>query len=165
MNNETIFGAKKDTEYMEQALMYAQKAFQEGEVPVGAVVIDAQGTIIGFGYNRVEQEQSQHAHAEVLALEMAGKKRNDWRLQDCWLYVTLEPCIMCMGLLYLSRIQGIAFGASSNFFGVRSDRGIFPQIYRNNMLIMIGGVCAQQARKLLKQFFQQQRKKGEQKKP
>ncbi|HXW86398.1 MAG TPA: nucleoside deaminase [Candidatus Bathyarchaeia archaeon] len=164
MNNETIFGVVKDKEYMEQAIVHAQAAYAAEEVPVGAVVVDENGEIIGWGSNTVEQEQSQYAHAEVHALAMAGKKKRDWRLQDCWLYVTLEPCIMCMGLLYLSRVQGVVFGASSPMFGAHSHKDIFPQMYKNNMLIVIGGVCKLQTRELLRQFFQQQRKKGEQKK-
>ena len=80
---------KKDSHYMKQALKLARKAYDQQEIPVGAIIVDQQGTIIGRGYNRVEQRNDVTAHAELYALARAGKKQNNWRLNGCWLYVTL----------------------------------------------------------------------------
>ena len=93
----SIFGADRDTWFMEQALKEADKAYAKNEVPIGAVVVNAKGTIIARGHNCVEKEHTQSAHAEIRAIKKAGKKIGDWRLSNCWLYVTLEPCSMCMG--------------------------------------------------------------------
>src|SRR5579863_5175212 len=100
---ETIFGKKKDLFFMQEALVQAHKAQEKDEVPVGAVVVNVQGEIIARGYNSVEADCSQRSHAESLAIERAGKIVGDWRLQGCWVYVTLEPCQMCMNLITLSR--------------------------------------------------------------
>ena len=90
--------------YMRQSLELALKAYNEDEVPIGAVVLDKDGSVIGRGYNRTESCKTQTAHAELLALAEAGKVQNDWRLDGCTLFVTLEPCSMCMAAIKLSRV-------------------------------------------------------------
>ena len=96
---------KKNEYYMKKALVLARKAFDLGEVPVGSIVVDSNEKIIGRGYNSVEKNKSQLAHAELLAISKAVKKRGDWRLDGCTLYVTLEPCGMCFHAIGLSRIS------------------------------------------------------------
>jgi tRNA(adenine34) deaminase len=157
---ETIFGREKDAHLMEHALAQAQYAFDAGEVPIGAVVVDAHGTIIGSGFNQVEQCNTQSAHAEVIAIQQAGKSRDDWRLNECWLYVTLEPCSMCMALIRLSRLQGVVFGADSPLFAHRLDNVDVVSVYNKDLLLTVRGVHQQEASALLKQFFKQKRKKG-----
>jgi len=107
MVQETHFGAARDKKYMCQALTLARKALASDEVPIGALVVDEQGVIVGRGFNQVMKRCTQRAHAEVTALAQAGKKRGDWRLNGCVLYVTLEPCAMCMAFAYLSRVQAV----------------------------------------------------------
>jgi tRNA(adenine34) deaminase len=150
-----------DQFYMDAALAQAKKAFLANEVPIGAVVIDTQGTIIGRGYNQVEKKQQQAAHAEVLAIQKANKVFNNWRLNHCWLYVTVEPCRMCMGLIRLSRMAGVIYGIDSPLFGYSLDRESEFPVYKENVVKVIKGLRAQEAADLLKQFFKQKRKKNE----
>ena len=100
-----------DEEYMEKALVLAKKAAEHGEVPVGAIVVDENGEIIGEGYNRREELQSPTAHAEIIAIEQAAKRLHNRRLSDCTLYVTLEPCPMCAGAIINAQIKRLVYGA------------------------------------------------------
>lgn len=100
-----------DEEYMTKALELAARAYELGECPVGAVVVDPDGRIIGEGYNLREQLQSPTAHAEILAIEQAAKALGSWRLTGCTLYVTLEPCPMCAGAVMNSRLKRLVYGA------------------------------------------------------
>lgn len=100
-----------DEEYMEKALALAEKAASLGEVPVGAIVVDKNGEVIGEGYNRREELQSPSAHAEMLAIEQAAKRLHSRRLTDCTLYVTLEPCPMCAGAVMNSGLKRLVYGA------------------------------------------------------
>lgn len=153
------YGSDRKLFFMRQALKQAQKSFFRGEVPIGAVVVDAQGTIIGRGYNQVEQKHSQTAHAEMIALRNAGKQLGDWRLSGCWLFVTLEPCAMCMKCIQLSRCAGVFYGARSPLFGYQmvDKEGVF-QIYKENVVEIVSGLCAEDAAALLKLFFRERRK-------
>ena len=148
--------------FMNQALKQARKAYENDEVPVGAVVVDKHGVIIARAYNQVEKKQSQTAHAELLAMQKATKKLQNWRLSDCWLYVTLEPCGMCFALACLSRVKGIIFGADSPLFGYRLDNKDAGRLYKIGTceIEVIPGVQASQAAGLLKDFFKKKRKKG-----
>ena len=157
--NTSIFGSQKDAEYMAEALKEAQKAFAENEVPIGAVIVDSQGAIVARAYNCVEREHSQLAHAEVRAIEDICKRVGDWRLNGYWLYVTLEPCAMCMGLIKLCRFDGVVYGASSPLFGFRLDNTDTLSVYKRDTFTMVDGVRSQDAVVLLKKFFQQKRKK------
>lgn len=158
---ETIFGREKDAHFMKHALVQAQNAFDMGEVPIGAVVVDANGIIIGSGFNQVEKQHTQCAHAEVIAITQAGQAIGDWRLGGCWLYVTLEPCSMCMALIRLSRLQGMVFGADSPLFSHRLDKADLVSVYNKDPLLTVQGVYKEESRALLKQFFKQKRKKSE----
>lgn len=152
------YGEARDNFYMRQALKLARKAYDAGEVPVGAVVVDSAGAIVGRGYNQVEKRNSQAAHAEIIAITKAGKKLGDWRLNGCWIYVTLEPCSMCMNLIAISRCKGVVFGAKSPLFGFQLDKGGVFQLYKENVVEAVAGLCAEDAAQLLKNFFKGRRK-------
>lgn len=147
--------------YMQIALMYAKQAFEEHEVPIGAIIVSETEEIIGYGYNKVEQNKTQTAHAEMEALQKAALQKNDWRLENCRLYVTLEPCLMCMGALRLSRIKHVFFGAHSHLFGNHLDRDFFIPLYNKNVSVIKGGINEQECATILKEFFQNKRKKSE----
>ena len=100
-----------DEEYMEKALSLARKAAEQGEIPVGAVVVDENGTIVGEGHNLRETLLSPTAHAEMIAIEAAAKKLGRRRLSDCTLYVTLEPCPMCAGAVMNAQLKRLVYGA------------------------------------------------------
>jgi tRNA(adenine34) deaminase len=153
----SVFGMEKDLQFMHEALLCAREAYVSDEVPIGAVVVDGQGTIIGRGGNQVEALHMQSAHAERIALDNAGLTRSDWRLDGCWLYVTLEPCAMCMALIRLSRISGVVYAATSPLFGYRLDKDEVLSVYNKNLLAIVDGVCDTQATELLKTFFQKKR--------
>lgn len=153
----TPFGHDQDQIFMSQALELARQAAARNEVPIGAVVVNGRGEIIGSGFNATEYLHTQSAHAEVLAVAAAGTANNDWRLTGCWLYVTLEPCFMCMGLIYLSRLAGVVYGAQSPLFGSQLDSSRMVSVYKVDTLVVIGGVCQQEASHMLKVFFRKKR--------
>jgi len=154
------FGQEQDKIYMVQALECAGQAFAQDEVPIGAIIVDPQGVVVARAYNQVEGQHTQRAHAEMLAVEEAGKKLGDWRLDGYWLYVTLEPCSMCMHFMMLSRLGGIVYGADSPLFGYRLDNSASLRVYKRDIVEIVGGVCAQESADLLKQFFRKRRIDG-----
>jgi tRNA(adenine34) deaminase len=158
---ETIFGAQKDIFFMQEALAQAQCAAAIDEVPIGAILVNSQGEIVGRGYNSVERDCTQRAHAEGVAIEQASKKLGDWRLTGHWLYVTLEPCTMCMGLIKLSRLEGVVYGADSPLFGFRLDNQQDLWVYKKDAFSIIEGVGKEASAALLKNFFHKKRKKDE----
>jgi tRNA(adenine34) deaminase len=143
--------------YMHKALALAQKAFTLDEVPIGALVVAPDGAIIGQGFNEIEQRHQQNAHAEVLAINEANLFLNDWRLEGCWLYVTLEPCVMCMTLVKLSRMDGVVYGASSPLFGYSLNNEEILPLYKKKSLHIISGIMKDNATSVLRQFFQNKR--------
>lgn len=144
--------------FMRIALTQAEQAFALDEVPVGAVIVAPNGQILAQTCNQTETVRSQTAHAEMLAIDQAGKALNDWRLQDCWLYVTLEPCAMCMNAIILSRLAGVVYGASSPLFGyLKVDKVGSSWLYKRDALTILNGICEQESQQLLKQFFKQKR--------
>jgi tRNA(adenine34) deaminase len=158
---ETVFGAEKDQFFMREALMEAQCASAIDEVPIGAILVNSEGEIVGRGYNSVERDCTQRSHAECIAIEQASKKLRDWRLSGHWLYVTLEPCTMCMGLIKLSRLDGIVYGAASPLFGFRLDNQEDLWVYKKDAFSVIEGVEKEASAALLKNFFHKKRKKDE----
>ena len=149
-----------DESFMRQALQMALKAFDSDEVPIGALVVSPEGAVIGKGYNRTEALHSQSRHAEVCAIEQAGESSHGWRLIGCTLYVTVEPCIMCMGLVGLSRIVRVVYGAKSPLFGASLEREMLPSVYKHIEGIT-SGICETEVEELMKRFFKDKRKKGE----
>lgn len=158
---ETLFGKEKDEAFMAQALTEAHKAYEIDEVPIGAVVVNAEGVIVARSHNSVERDCTQASHAEIVALAAAGKELGDWRLNGHWLYVTLEPCSMCMGLITLSRLAGVVYGASSPLFGFRLDKQEDLWVYKRDAFSIIEGVRLEESAALLKKFFHNKRKKNE----
>ncbi len=156
MEDKRLFS--NDHYYMNKALEQAHKALQADEVPIGAIVVDPEGSIIGCGYNQVESKKTQRAHAEVIALEQATQKIGDWRLDGCSIYVTLEPCRMCMSLIQLSRLSSVIYAADSPRFGYQLDNMAISSVYKKDVLIK-KGTCADEAQHVLKLFFQRKRKK------
>ena len=137
--------------FMKAALKCAQKAFKEGEVPIGAVVV-ADGKIISRGYNKRTKKQIATAHAEIEAIEKACKKLKSWRIPECEIYVTLEPCPMCMGAMLNARIKRVVFGAPED-----KGRSLTTEIANANLLNhkieVEGGVLREECAKILSEFF------------
>jgi tRNA(adenine34) deaminase len=149
-----------DHKRMKQARALAKKSLANAEVPVGALITDAHGVIIGRGFNQIESKQTQHAHAEMQAIAQATRKKKGWRLDDCTLYVTLEPCMMCLGSAFLSRVKTIIYGAPSHLFGLSDLHADLPAVYRAHTIIYQGlqqGECSE----MLKHFFSEIRSKQE----
>jgi len=128
----------QDHIFMKMARQLAKKSLAFAEVPVGALIVSPLGTIIGRGYNKVEKDQTQLAHAEMQALKQAARAIGGWRLEDCTLYVTLEPCMMCLGATLLSRVKTIIYGAPSHLFGIEKLMADLPPVYRAHTLIRQG---------------------------
>ena len=142
---------------MMHALAQARKAFNCNEVPIGAVIVDKNGKIIARAYNQVEKKKSQLAHAELQVLDKASKKMQRWRLSDLTIYVTLQPCVMCMGALILSRIGRIVYAAKSPLFGCNLDKLDWFGIYKDS-LPPIEFQERIESIKLLKNFFIKKRR-------
>ena len=148
-----------DEEYMTVCIELAKKAAETGECPVGAVVVNKDGEIIGRGYNMRETLQSPTAHAEILAIEQAAKALGSWRLTDCTLYVTLEPCPMCAGAIINSRVRRLVFGAKDAKAGsCGSVVDMFALPY-NHKPEVTAGVLEKECSELLTDFFEQLREK------
>ncbi len=149
----------QDEQYMNYALVLAEQAFEEGEVPIGAVVMK-DGVVIGRGYNQVEMKENPTAHAEMIAIREASIKLLNWRLTDCTLYVTKEPCPMCAGAIYLSRIRRLVYGASDDKSGYAGSLHNTVQDARlNHHVDVVAGVLADKSRDLLQRFFSDLRDK------
>lgn len=139
--------------YMQEALALAKAAAEAGEVPVGCVIVTADGEIIGRGANRRESAASATAHAEIIAIEQACKARGTWRLEGCSLYVTLEPCPMCAGAIINARIPKLFYGAKeANFGSCGSVINLFMERYGHEPQI-IGGILEDECAEVLKAFF------------
>lgn len=148
-----------DLDYMHEALNEAQKALVLDEVPIGAVVVDKMGRIIGRGHNLCESTHDATAHAEINALKDAGQKMVNWRLTDCTLYVTMEPCPMCAGALINARIKRVVYGANEYRFGSAGTLLNLLQFpaFEHNVLIT-GPILPEECAKIVSDFFQNKRK-------
>jgi tRNA(adenine34) deaminase len=147
-----------DEKYMRRCIELAELAVENGDVPVGAVVVKkSTGEIVGEGYNRREQDKSSLSHAELIAINEASKKLGGWRLVDCELFVTLEPCAMCAGAIVNSRVERVVYGADDFRFGAcGSCFNLFGQGL-NHTPELERGVLGEQCAQLLKDFFRQLR--------
>ena len=147
-----------DTEfYMHEALRLAREAYDDGEVPVGCVIVDESGNMIGRGRNRRESMGLATAHAEVEAIEEACRTRGGWRLDGCSLYVTLEPCPMCAGAIINSRISRVYYGAREPMSGsCGSVINLFMERYGHEPQI-VGGVLENECAELMSRFFKERR--------
>lgn len=150
MNNE---------KWMKEAIKQAKKAAQKDEVPIGCVIVK-DDQIIARAYNKREMKQCSTAHAEILAIEKACKKLGSWRLEDCDLYVTLEPCPMCSGAIIQSRIRNVIFGAYDPKGGcMGSNMNINDVRGFNHYPDIEGGILQDECSRLLTEFFKAKRKK------
>lgn len=143
---------ERDEFFMRLAIEQARIAAQLGEIPVGAVVVK-DGQIIGRGYNRREVDSSATAHAEVLAIEDACKQLGSWRLTDCDLYVTLEPCPMCAGAIINARIRRVIYGVKDEKAGCCGSVADFFAMPFNHAPLSRSGILADQCKALLTDFF------------
>lgn len=148
----------QDQYYMKQALKEAKKALEHEEIPVGAIIVDSEGNILSRAYNKKEEAKDVSFHAEILAIKKAEKRIKNWRLNNCVIYVTLEPCLMCGSAIIQSRIKKVVIGASepnSGCFGSKSD---INQIENEN-LVVVKDVLKNECSEVLVSFFQSRRKK------
>ena len=146
-------------DFMQQALSLARRAQELDEVLVGAIVV-RNGEVIAEAHNLRERDQDPTAHAELIAMRMAAETLGSWRLEDCTVYVTLEPCAMCAGAMVLSRIERCVYAATDprgGFLGTLDDLSQHPVL--NHRFEVISGVLAEESSELLKAFFRAKRKK------
>lgn len=147
--------------YMSLALSLAQEAAEAGEVPVGCVIADSEGRVIGTGRNRRIERADATAHAEVEAIRRACETVGDWRLEGCSLYVTLEPCPMCTGAIINARIPTVVFGARDGITGsCGSVIDLFSENYGHRPAVF-PGVCGGECAAVLTDFFKSRREKRE----
>ena len=153
-----------DEEYMREALSLAEKAFELGEVPVGAVAV-WEGKIVGRGMNLRETDKNALRHAEIMAIDEACKNLGGWRLWKCDLYVTLEPCPMCAGAIINSRVKRVIYGASDPKAGsCGSLTNLFEMPY-NHKPEVVSGVLEEECSGILKEFFSKLREKRKKEDP
>ncbi len=143
----------EDEKYMKIALKQAQKARDLGEVPIGCIIV-YEGKIIGRGYNRRNTDKNTLAHAEITAINKASKKIGDWRLEDCTMYVTLEPCQMCSGAIVQARIPKVVIGCDNPKAGCAgSILNILNHPAFNHQVETVKGVLEEECSLILKEFF------------
>ncbi|APX74675.1 tRNA adenosine(34) deaminase TadA [Achromobacter insolitus] len=150
----------QDVSFMERALEQARAAYDIGEVPVGALVVSAQGDILGRGFNRTIIDHDPTAHAEIVALRSAARALENYRLPGITVYVTLEPCVMCIGAMLHARLARVVFGAydpKTGACGSVLDIGSVPKL--NHHTSVTGGVLAEPCGDLLRRFFRERRSK------
>lgn len=149
--------AMDDERFMRMALREAEKAFDEREIPIGCVIVK-DGVVVGKGHNQIEMLKDATAHAEILSIGTASSSLDNWRLDGCTLYVTIEPCPMCAGAILNSRISRIVYGSPDSRFG---GCGTTIDVITNNALKrtvpVTGGVLADECLGILKAFFQRMR--------
>jgi tRNA(adenine34) deaminase len=152
--------AASDEFWMEEALRAAQRALEAGEIPVGAIIVDA-GEIVGRGWNRNITDLDPTAHAEIVALRQAGVNLGNHRLGDCELFVTIEPCPMCAGALVHSRVKRVVYGADDPRAGaIHSVMQVLNHPKLNHRTEVRGGVLGGRCAELLHSFFRSRREEG-----
>lgn len=151
--------AKTDIKYMREAIRQAKKAYKLDETPIGCVIVH-EGRIIGRGYNRRNTDKSPLAHAEIAAIKKASKKMGDWRLEDCTLYVTLEPCQMCAGAIVQSRVTRVVVGCMNPKAGCAGSVLNLLQMERfNHQVELETGVLEEECSTLMTGFFKELRER------
>lgn len=160
MKRVQIIDRSGDEGFMREALALAEQGAALGEVPVGAVLV-LDGEVIGRGFNCPISRHDPSAHAEMVAIRDAALRLQNYRLPGSTLYVTLEPCSMCAGLIVHSRIQRVVYGTTEPKAGVAVSRGqFFDQAFLNHRVLVEGGPLAEQCSEMLSQFFRQRRQNG-----
>ena len=156
--SDTNGNLMSDTTFMRIAIEEAKLAEEAGEVPIGAIVVDENGNVVAREHNLRETLNSPTAHAEHLAIEEASKKLNAWRLTGCTVYVTLEPCVMCAGLMHQARIKRCVFGAHDQKAGaLETLYQVGSDTRLNHNFEVTGGVLAEECAGLLTNFFREKR--------
>lgn len=149
----------QDEKYMKIALKEAKKAYKEEEVPVGAIIVK-DGIIVAKAHNQKEGKTDTTKHAEIIAIQKASKRLKNWRLEDSTLYVTLEPCTMCIGAIIGARIKRVCFGAMDEKTGACGSVINIPKDYPFNHVVEVeGNILEEESRNLLQDFFKELRKK------
>ena len=151
---------KNDEYFMKKAFRLGLEAFKQGEVPIGAVIVK-DGVIIGEGYNQVELLRDATAHAEMIALTSAENHEDNWRLIDCTLYVTVEPCMMCTGAILLSRVRRIVYGVADPRMGFMETK--YNGVKNLNLykkVEVFGGIMELEIKELMQGFFKKIRNKA-----
>lgn len=150
---------KTDEKYMREALKQAKKAYDLNETPIGCVIVH-DGKIIGRGYNRRNTDKNPLAHAEIAAIKKASKKMGDWRLEECTLYVTLEPCQMCAGAIVQARVERVVVGCMNPKAGCAgSILNLLEMAEFNHQVQLETGVLGEECSALMKTFFKELREK------
>lgn len=153
-----------DEKYMKEALKQAKKAYQIGEVPIGCVIV-YQDKIIGRGYNKRNTKKTTLAHAEIIAIQRASKSMGDWRLEDCTMYVTLEPCQMCAGAIVQSRMKKVVLGTMNPKAGCSGSILNLLQMKEFNHQVEIeAGVLEESCTQILQSFFKELRERNKKEK-
>jgi len=150
---------KNDEYFMRRALSEAQKSVKKNEIPVGAVLV-AEDKILSRAHNETIARNDPTAHAEIVAIRKACRKRDNYRLPDCDLYITLEPCAMCLGALVQARIRRLIYGAVDPKAGAVESIMNFPFEKTNHKMDIKGGVLAEECGKILHDFFKDKRKQA-----
>lgn len=147
--------------FMKEALQEARKGFDEGEVPVGAVIVDPAGSIVARAHNQPISLNDPCAHAEILALRQAGSFFKNYRMEGATLVVTVEPCLMCIGAAVHARVARLVFGAPDPKSGAVGSLYNVPEDLRlNHRIAVVPGILAEECRNLLQDFFRMRRDKG-----
>ena len=149
---------EQDELYMKEALALAERAREDDEVPVGAIIV-RDGEIIARAYNRRQTDKCATAHAEILAIEEACRTLGGWRLPRAVMYVTLEPCPMCAGALINARVEKVVYGASDIRFGALGSLFNLSEMPLNHKLSVLGGVLGEECKDILSDYFKRKRKK------
>ena len=145
-----------DEQYMMIALKEAEKAYQKDEVPIGCIIVK-KGKIISKAYNKKEKNKMATHHAEILAINKACKKLKTWHLEECVLYTTVEPCLMCTGAIVQSRIKKVVYGTDNKSFG-------YLKKLENSKIEITSHILEKQCKKILTDFFEEKREKSKNKK-
>jgi len=146
--------------YMRLALKEAKKAYKRGETPIGAVIV-YNDEVIAKAYNLRESKQSVLAHAETLVIEKACKKLGSWRLEDCDIYITLEPCVMCSGAIIQARIKNVYYGAKNKRYGCHESAINLFDVEFNHKVNVVGGILEEECSLLISSFFKELRNRKE----
>ena len=153
----------EDEKYMKQAIKLAKKAWKMEEVTIGCVIVH-EGKVIGRGYNRRTTDKNPLAHAELIAIKKASKKMGDWRLEDCTLYVTLEPCQMCSGAIVQARVKRVVVGCMNPKAGCAGSILNLLQVDRfNHQVELETGILEEECSEMMKSFFRELREKRKKK--
>lgn len=148
-----------EIKYMKKAIRYAGRSLLSDDVPIGCVIVK-NNKIIGYGYNKKEELRSPIAHAEIMAIKMAAKNLNSYHLEGCDIYVTLEPCLMCVGAILNARIKNLYFGARNKRFGAVISHQKIEKLITNHKISYESGILERECASLISNFFSDLRKRS-----